>query len=188
VQSPASYPGFATNMVTNSEHRVRIPYARTSVKEHVDDLRKQAENPHTPVVGKGEKAVPMQHVVFVNRQARLLLEALGNPNHPNRREAQQAIRRFTLAVEKPQEKPQGMTMNSAAQEFNVPRNFLWRWSKQRRVIPILEEGTGIGSPTYLDREKAQEVAEIYHEAKRQGKQPKKLLEEKYPESSKASPK
>jgi hypothetical protein len=34
---------------------------------------------------------------------------------------------------------------------------------------------------YIDREKAQEVAELYHEAKRQRKQPKKLLESKYPE-------
>jgi hypothetical protein len=36
-------------MVTNSEHRVRIPYYHDHehVKEHVDDLSNQANDPHT---------------------------------------------------------------------------------------------------------------------------------------------
>jgi hypothetical protein len=71
---------------------------------------------------------------------------------------------------------QGITANSAAREFNVPTKFLLRWAKQLGVIPILSEGKGAGSATYLDREKAREVAELYHEAKRQKIQPKKLLE------------
>jgi hypothetical protein len=172
-------------MVTNPEKPVGKPYFHSSenVKEHSDDLLDQAKNPQAPREGNGEKAVPMQHVVFVNRQARLLLEALGNPNHPNRREAERAMRGFTRAVEKP-EKPQGISINAAAEEFNVPENFFWRWSKQRRVIPIVAEGIGQGSPTYLDKEKAQEVAEVYHEAKRQRRQPKKLLETKYPDIAK----
>jgi hypothetical protein len=178
-------------MGTNSENPVRNHYfhAPERVQEHKDDLVDQAKNPQAPREGTGEKRVPMQQVIFVNRQARLLLDALGNPNHPNRRDAEQAMRIFSRSVEKrAMEKPKGMTLNSAAQEFNVPRNFIWRWSKQRHVIPIVAEGSGIGSPTYLDREKAREVAEIYHEAKRQGVQPKKLLEEKYPDISKISKK
>jgi transcriptional regulator with XRE-family HTH domain/DNA-binding transcriptional MerR regulator len=71
---------------------------------------------------------------------------------------------------------QGITASSAAREFNVPINFLLRWAKELDVIPILSEGTGQGSATYLDREKAREAAELYHEAKRQKIQPNKLLE------------
>jgi hypothetical protein len=179
-------------MATNPENPGRITpvnYFHGGVPEHLADLNDQAKNPHAPKEGNGDKVVPMQRVIFVSRQARLLLDALGNPNHPNRRDAEQAMRRFTRAVERRAvEKPKGMTMNSAAQEFNVPRSFLWRWTKQYRVIPMLLEGKGIGSATILDRERVQEVAETYHEAKRQGKQPKKLLEQKYPESIKASPK
>jgi hypothetical protein len=167
-------------MATNPEHPVRFPYSHTSTPDHVRDLQKQAENPQPPAKDAREKALPMQAVIFVNRHAKRLLEALGNPNHPNRREAEQAMRGFTRAVEK----PNGISITSAAREFNVPENFFWRWSKQRRVIPIVAEGKGQGSATFLDREKVQEVAELYHEAKRQRRQPKKLLESKYPEISK----
>jgi hypothetical protein len=170
-------------MVTNSEHRVRIPYSHASVSDHVNDLHKQAENPQAPKAGSGEKAVPMQRVVFDRKQIDLFNAALENPDHEHRRAAERAMRGFTRAVEKP-EKPQGISINAAAEEFKVPENFFWRWSKQRRVIPIVAEGIGQGSPTYLDREKAQEVAEVYHEAKRQRRQPKKLLESKYPDIAK----
>jgi hypothetical protein len=82
--------------------------------------------------------------------------------------------------EQPERRPQldqGITVSSASREFNVPINFLLRSAKELGVIPIVSEGTGAGSATYLDREKAREVAEIYHEAKRQHIQPKKLLEQ-----------
>jgi hypothetical protein len=169
-------------MVTNSENRGESHYFHASVPEHKADLNDQATHPKAPGEGTGEKVLPMQGLIFINRQTRQLLDALGNPNHPNRREAQQAIRGFTRAVaRKTEEKPQGISINAAAREFNVPENFLWRWSRQRSAIPIVAEGIGSGSPTYLSREKAQEVAEIYHEAKRLNRQPKKLLEEKYPD-------
>jgi hypothetical protein len=71
---------------------------------------------------------------------------------------------------------QGITASSASREFNVPLSFLLRWAKELGAIPILSEGTGQGSATYLDREKAREAAELYHEAKRQKIQPQKLLE------------
>jgi transposase len=175
-------------MATNPENPIRN-YSHTSVPDHVADLRKQAENPQEPRESNGEKALPLQAVIYVNRHAKRFLEALGNPNDPFRPAAERAMRGFARAVEKPPvDKTEGISLNSAAREFNVPRSFLWRWTKQYRVIPMLSEGKGIGSPTYLDRGKAQEVAEIYHEAKRQHKQPKKLLEEKYPESSKPSQK
>ncbi len=190
--------------VNTPENPVRFPYFHTSVPEHKADLDDQAKNPLIPREPYGEKVVAKRAVVFARGRTPDLLEqlpesykqsgkdliaALGNPNHPNRRDAEQAMRRYSTSVERrAAEKPKGMTLNSAAQEFNVPRNFLWRWSKQRRAIPIIEEGTGIGSPTYLDRERTREVAEIYHEAKRQGKQPKTLLEAKFPGISKIPPK
>jgi hypothetical protein len=170
-------------MGTTPDNRGESHYFHASVPEHIDDLRKEARNPQAPQEGTGEKRLPMQGVIFDPRHIDLFNEALRNPDHPNRREAERAMRGFTRAVEKP-EKPQGISINAAAEEFNVPENFFWRWSKQRRVIPIVAEGIGQGSPTYLDKEKAQEVAEIYHEAKRQRRQPKKLLESRYPDIAK----
>jgi transcriptional regulator with XRE-family HTH domain len=157
-----------------TENPIPIHYPHRSVPDHAPQLVKE---------GKWEQA-PKKGVVFEARHANLLFEALENPDHEHRQAAERAVHRFAREVEK----PQGISINSAAQEFNVPLNFLWRWAKERHVIPIVWEGRGIGSATYLDWEKTQEVAEIYHEAKRQRKQPKKLLEEKYPESSKDSPK
>ena len=160
-------------MVNTPENPVRNHYLPASVPEHKADLDDQAKNPQAPRERTGERALPMQGVIFENRYAKRLFEALDNPNDPDR-----------LAVDK----PDGITINSAAQEFNVPENFFWRWAKKRRLIPIVSEGKGQGSPTYLDKEKAQEVAEVYHEAKRQRRQPKKLLEAKYPEISKVTKK
>jgi ribosome-binding protein aMBF1 (putative translation factor) len=212
--------------------------------------------------GKWEQA-PKKGVVYQSSHARLLFEALENPNHKHRHRAVQLVRRFNKAVEKEkaqahihdrgiviqqasqkygisatilrdweemglipvlykgkgkqgvyldeaavarattlyqeakqkgiqptrflkaelaqqaERRPQldqGITANSAAREFNVPTNFLLRWAKELGVIPIVSEGTGAGSATYLDREKAKEAAELYHEAKRQKIQPIKLLE------------
>lgn len=83
------------------------------------------------------------------------------PVYEEQLHAEQAVRGFAEAVEK----PQGISLNSAAREFNVPQELFWRWVKGRGIIPILSEGKGSGSPTLIDRGKAQEVAEAYHEAK-----------------------
>jgi hypothetical protein len=92
-----------------------------------------------------------------------------------RQPAEQALQRFVAAAAKDMAADKGMSVNAAAREFNVPGDFLLRWAKEKGIIPILVEGKGIGSPTYIDREKAQEIAELYHEAKRQKVQPIKLL-------------
>jgi hypothetical protein len=83
---------------------------------------------------------------------------------------------LTPQATEPRDLSQGITASSASREFNVPTNFLLRWAKELGVIPILSEGKGAGSATYLDREKAKEVAELYHEAKRQKTQPIKLYQ------------
>jgi hypothetical protein len=105
--------------------------------------------------------------------AKLLIDAVKNPDDALSPAAVQALGGFAEEVVK----IRGISANSAAQDYHVPTNFLLRWAKQLGVIPILSEGTGPGSPTFLDREKAQEAANIYHEAKRQGIQPLKLLRE-----------
>jgi hypothetical protein len=177
------FPDFAPNIATNPENPIRH-YSHTSVTDHVDDLRKQAKNPQAPRVGNGEKAVPMQRVVFEPRHIDLFNQALKDPNHQHRQEAEKAMRGFTRAVEK----PKGMSIRSASRELNVPQAFLWRWTKQMRIIPILAEGSGSGSNTLIDREKAQEVAEIYREAKQQHVQPIKLYQRKYPNQFQGLPK
>jgi hypothetical protein len=164
-------------MATNPEHPVRFPYSHESTPDHVRDLQNQAKNPQPPTKDAREKALPMQAVIFVNRHAKRLLEALGNPpNDPDRLAAEKAVRGFARAVEK----PQGMSINSAAREFNVPHRFLWSWAREKGIIPILVEGSGSGSDILIDRAKAQEVAEIYREAKQQHVQPIKLYQRKYP--------
>src|SRR5687767_1855063 len=101
LQSPVSSAGFATNMVTNPEHLARIQYSHADLPKHVDDLRKIPENPQAPKPGSREKVVPMQRVVFDRRHIDLFNAALENPDHEHRRAAEQAMRGFTLAVEKP---------------------------------------------------------------------------------------
>jgi transcriptional regulator with XRE-family HTH domain/DNA-binding transcriptional MerR regulator len=257
-----------TGLATLSKRSPSIILDRPPVQVPIPEIPEH--NPETSVpyraprlVGKGKDQVPKKGVVFDNSQARLLFEALEDPNHQHRQRAVQLVRRFNAAIEKekaqeiikdkgimlkqasrkygvpvstlrdwkemglipalyegkgkqglyldeaavaravsiaqeakqqgiqsvrfleatlPQQREthpqlaQGITANAAAREFNVPTKFFLRWAKQLGVIPILSEGTGQGSATYLDREKAREVAELYHEAKRQKIQPKKLLE------------
>lgn len=67
----------------------------------------------------------------------------------------------------------GITILAASKKYEVPHNLLWRWSKEGR-IPILFQGKGRGSATYLDKARCEQVAEIHREAKRQGKQPVRL--------------
>jgi transcriptional regulator with XRE-family HTH domain len=131
-----------------------------------------------------EQAGQRQGVIFDSRHVDLFNAALRDPNHPNRREAEQAMRGFARAVEK----PKGMSIRSAARELNVPQAFLWRWTKQMGIIPVLAEGSGSGSDTLIDREKAQEVSEIYREAKQQRIQPIKLYQRKYPDQFQGLPK
>ena len=163
-------------MVANPEHRARIPYSHADIPKHVDDLGKIPENPQqAQKPGNGEKAVSMQQVIFDRRHIDLFNQALQDPTHEHRRAAERAMRGFARSVEK----PQGISLNSAASEFNVPQTFLWRWAKIKGAIPILAEGNRRGSPTLIDKGKAQEVADLYHEAKALGIQPNTLLARKY---------
>jgi hypothetical protein len=122
-------------MVTNPEHPVQIHYSHTSVPDHVDDLHKQAENPQTPRAGNGEKAVPMQQVVFDRRHVTLLLEALKNPNHPLRQQAEQLMGSFAGVAEKQRES----TIGASTGEVKVPEAYV--------VVPTLAEAAElIGIP------------------------------------------
>jgi hypothetical protein len=158
------------------ENPKRINYFHEQVKEHLDDLAEQAKNPREPRVGNGERGVPMQRVAFDSKHIDLFNAALNDPNHPNRRAAENAMRGFARTVEK----PKGMSINAAARELNVPQRFLWSWAREKGIIPILVEGSGSGSNIIIDWEKAREAAEFYHEAKQQHIQPIKLYQRKYP--------
>jgi transcriptional regulator with XRE-family HTH domain len=102
--------------------------------------------------------------------SKLLLEAIANPDDPLSPSAVRALGEFA----KDAVKIRGISANSAAREFNAPPDFFIRWAKELGIIPVLLEGTGQGSATILDREKAQEAADTFHEAKRQGIRPSKL--------------
>jgi DNA-binding transcriptional MerR regulator len=120
--------------------------------------------------GKGKQGIYLDEAA-VARAASIYEEARQKGIQPAR-----LLSELTQKGEEPLQLLQGITAHAAAREFNVPTNFLLRWAKELGIIPILSQGTGRGSATFLDREKAREVAEIYHEAKRQKIQPKKLLE------------
>jgi hypothetical protein len=98
------------------ENPVRIPYFHSSIPDHVNDLRKQAENPHIPREGNGEKVLPMEGVVYESSHIKLLLEALRNPKHPLRQQAEQAVGGFAVAADKAGVR----TIRSSAREFKVP--------------------------------------------------------------------
>ena len=74
------------------------------------------------------------------------------------------------------ESARAISLQDAARLWSVPDHFLWKWARQGK-IPVLQQPKGPGSTTYLDKEAAEQVAEIYHEAKRQGRRPIKLFEE-----------
>jgi hypothetical protein len=161
-------------MANASENPVRIHYYHDHerVKEHVDDLSEQAKNPEKPREETGEKGIPMQGVIFDPSHFELFNEALRDPNHPLRQEAEKALGGFAQAAQR----RRGISASSASREFHAPTKFFIRWAKQFGIIPILDEGKGQGSAMILDRVKAQEAADIYHKAKQQGVQPKKYLE------------
>jgi DNA-binding transcriptional MerR regulator len=121
--------------------------------------------------GKGKQGLYLDEEA-VARAASIYQEAKQKGIQPTRLLKTELVQQ----VERRPQLDQGITASSASREFNVPINFLLRWAKELGAIPILSEGKGQGSATYLDREKAREAAELYHEAKRQKIQPNKLLE------------
>jgi hypothetical protein len=119
MRNPVIFPHCSSNMATHPEKPVSINYSHASVPDHVDDLHKQAENPQAPREGEREKALPMQGVIFDSRHIDIFNQALQDPNHEHRQAAERAMQGFARAVEK----PDGISINSAAREFNVPENF-----------------------------------------------------------------
>jgi hypothetical protein len=164
-------------MATNPEKPVVNHYSHTSVPEHVGDLQKKVENPQAARAGDGEKAVPMQHVVFVNRQTRQLLDALGNPNHKHRHRALQAVRRFTAAVEKDMAQDliqdKGILIQEASQLHGIPASTISDWT-DIGLITVHYRGRG-KQGVYIDKQEIAAAAPIYHDAKQKGEQPARRL-------------
>ena len=69
----------------------------------------------------------------------------------------------------------GISLQQASRDFEIPYGSLWRCVTEG-LIPVLNEGKGRGSSTYVDYRAARDVASIYHRAKADGhKQPIKLI-------------
>jgi hypothetical protein len=131
-------------MVANTpENPVRFHYFHTpaSVPEHKADLDDQAKNPLIPREPYGEKVVARRAVVFakgrtpdpleqlpenLKQPAKDLIDALGNRSHALRPAAEQAVRVFAVASEKPVEikVPEVYevvaTLKEAAEKIGVP--------------------------------------------------------------------
>jgi hypothetical protein len=166
-------------MATNPEKPVGKPYFHSSdsVKEHLDDLAEQAKNPRA---GNGERAVPMQTVVFQRRHVTLLNRALRNPNHRLREAALEAMQGFTIAAEREEDIT---TLNSAAKEYGIPHKNLSEWVA-KGLIPYESRDK---NSIYVRKGILDKVAPVYRGAREQGKPAAPILremhDELFPESS-----
>lgn len=79
---------------------------------------------------------------------------------------------MTLAADRVADK-RGITLNAAASKYDVPQDFLWRWAEDNK-IEILQRATRAGGRTIVNEDDVVRVADIYHRAKEQGIQPKRL--------------
>jgi hypothetical protein len=167
-------------MVTNPEDSVGLPYAHGSLPKHVDALRKQAENPQLPPESRGEKAIPMQDVIFQRKHVTLLNKALRDPSHRLRAAALELMHGFTRAAER-EEKTR--TLNQAAKEYGIPQKNLSEWVA-KGIIPYEDRDE---YAIYIRRDILDKVAPVYHQAKERGKLAAPLLremhDELFPESS-----
>ena len=163
-------------MATNPEKPVSIQYFHGSVPEHVADLRDQAKNPRA---GNGERAVPMQHVVFQRRHITLLNKALRDPNHRLREAAVEAMQGFTTAAERDAFR----TLNQAEKEYGIPNETLSDWVA-KGVIPYENRDE---YAIYVRKDMLEMIAPVYHQAKEQRKLAgpilKKMRDKLFPDSA-----
>jgi hypothetical protein len=168
-------------MVTNPEHRARIPYSHADLTKHVEDLGKIPENPQVPKPGGIEQAVPMQRVVFDRKYIDLFNEAVKNPEHRLRRAAEQVMQGFSEAAER----AEVATLSQASREYHIPLKNLSEWVR-KGLLPYTREKNAI----LLRRESLDKVAPVYHEATEQGKLAAPILrtmhDELFPASTKTT--
>jgi hypothetical protein len=185
LQSPASYPGFASNMANTTPENLGNPhYFHASVPEHKADLVDQAKNPQKPREGTGEKRLPMQGVVFQRKDITLLNKALHNPNHRLRDAAVRAMQGFTMEAQR----DEITTLNQASSDYGIPHKNLSEWVA-KGVIPYESRDQ---YAIYVRRETLDKVAPVYHEAREQGKHAvprlRKMHDDLFPPSSTNPPK
>jgi hypothetical protein len=170
IQAHVSELAFQAVLRTETKQQASH-YPHENVVFHAAQLQAETLSPQAPLKVNGEKTRTAQDVIFDRRHVDLFNQALQDPNHRLRRAAERAMQGFTMAADK----PDGISASSASREFNAPTTFFLHWAKRYGAIPILKEGKGQGSKIILDREKAKKAAELYHEAKQQRIQPRKLL-------------
>jgi hypothetical protein len=165
-------------MPNTPENPVRINYSHASVPDHVADLHRQAENPQTPRLGNGEKAEPMQTVVFKRRHITLFNKALRDPNHRLRQAAELAMHGFTMAVER----DEITTLNQAAKEYGIPHKNLSEWVA-KGLIPYESRDK---NSIYVRKGMIDKVSRVYSGARERGKPAAPILREMHDELFPAS--
>jgi hypothetical protein len=163
-------------MANTSENPVRDTYLHENLPAHLKDLRDQANNPQA---GNGERAVPMQHVVFQRRHVTLLNRALRNPNHRLREAALEAIQGFTRAAEREEE---FTTLNRGAKQYGIPQKNLSEWIA-KGLIPYESRDK---NAIYVRKGMLDKVAPVYRGAREQGKPAAPILREMHDELFPAS--
>jgi hypothetical protein len=102
-----------------------------------------------------------------SRLIELLSDALGDENHELRPVAEQALRRFAVAMVK----DKGVMIQEASQKYKIPPQTISDWADMG-LIPVLYKGK---KGVYLDEEAFTVAAPLYHEAKRKGAQPARFI-------------
>jgi DNA-binding transcriptional MerR regulator len=109
--------------------------------------------------------------------AKQLIEALGNPEHPLRQRAEQALWSFATAIEEDKTKDigeKGIVVEQASKKYGVPASTLRSWV-DTGLIPVLYKATTGNKNIFIDEEAIAEAANLFREAKRHGAQPARLI-------------
>jgi hypothetical protein len=135
-----------------------------AISQHVEQLREEAKPPQGIIYQRGN--LPKNY----ETHAKQFVEALGNQQHSLRQPAEQALKGFVVATEK----PQLSSLSQASREYHLPLKSLSRWV----ALDLIPAKYRDKDTIYIANETLEEVARIYQEAKEQNVPPAKLLKEK----------
>jgi hypothetical protein len=156
--------------VTMPTPEVPDHYPHTSVPEHALWL-----------VEEGKAQTPKKGTIFERSDAKLFFEALEDPDHKYKHEAEAAIQGFTKAVEK----SKVTSLNRAAKTYGIPMKNLSEWVAKGLIPHEYRDKNAI----YVTTETLEKVAPVYYETREQGQLTAPLLrkmhDELFPPSSKS---
>jgi transcriptional regulator with XRE-family HTH domain len=120
--------------------------------------------------GKWQRA-PKIGVVFQNSDAKLLFDALGNPDHEYRLAAENAMRGFANDVKN----AKVASLSQVSRELGIPHKNLSEWVAKGLIPYEYRDKNAL----YLSKEVVQEVDRDNEEAKEMGIQTARLLRERH---------